>query len=472
MAREPEIHRESVVSQSNQGYPRRRFLLELLRASGMTAASVMAPGVLLAAGRHHQVQGIRLSAHEGQTRLVFDLTGPVEHSLFTLTDPHRVVIDIQGASARDLVVPSVPDSVVSRLRYAPRNNTDLRVVLDLRAQANPRSFVLRPGEGAGHRLVVDLQRQGSALVSAPAPQPQQPIRSMDQPAPRLREVVVAIDAGHGGRDPGAVGQGGTREKDVVLAIAQRLERLVAREPGMKPVMIRTGDYFLPLRDRIRRARDQRADVFISIHADAAPDRRVQGSSVYILSQGGATSEAARWLAERENAADLVGGVKLDDKDDVLASVLLDLSQTGTIEASATLADSLIGDLHRVGKVRSRRVERAGFAVLKSPDIPSVLVEAAFISNPAEERKLRTPAFQQSLAEALMGGLRSYFSNHAPPGTILAETRRGRHVIQSGETLSTIASRYQVSLNELRQHNNLSNDRISAGQVLVIPRRDS
>jgi N-acetylmuramoyl-L-alanine amidase len=457
------------LSQSPSDRLRRRFLRGLLSASGVTVASLLAPGVLWAAGRQ-RVEGIRLSSQEGQTRLVFDLSGPVEHSLFTLTDPHRVVIDIQGASAQGLSPPALSDTHVSRLRYAPRNETDLRVVLDLREQAVPRSFVLRPADGAGHRLVVDLQGR-TARAAAP---PSQPARSPAQrPAgERLREVIVAIDAGHGGRDPGAIGPGGTHEKEVVLAIAQRLERLVAREPGMKPVMIRTGDYFLPLRDRIRRAREQRADVFVSIHADAAPDRRVQGSSVYILSQGGATSEAARWLAERENAADLVGGVKLDDKDDVLASVLLDLSQTGTIEASATLADALIGDLHRVGKVRSRRVERAGFAVLKSPDIPSVLVEAAYISNPAEERKLRTAAFQQSLSEALMSGLRSYFANHAPPGTYLAETRRDRHVIRSGETLSGIASRYRVSLNDLRQHNNLSSDHVRVGQELVIPRRDS
>lgn len=457
------------MSQSPSDRLRRRFLRGLLSASGVTVASLLAPSVLWAAGRQ-RVEGIRLSSQEGQTRLVFDLSGPVEHSLFTLTDPHRVVIDIQGASAQGLSLPALSDTHVSRLRYAPRNETDLRVVLDLREQAAPRSFVLRPADGAGHRLVVDLQGRAARAAAAPS----QPARSSAQrPAgERLREVIVAIDAGHGGRDPGAIGPGGTHEKEVVLAIAQRLERLVAREPGMKPVMIRTGDYFLPLRDRIRRAREQRADVFISIHADAAPDRRVQGSSVYILSQGGATSEAARWLAERENAADLVGGVKLDDKDDVLASVLLDLSQTGTIEASATLADALIGDLHRVGKVRSRRVERAGFAVLKSPDIPSVLVEAAYISNPAEERKLRTAAYQQSLSEALMNGLRGYFANNAPPGTYLAETRRDRHVIRSGETLSGIASRYRVSLNELRQHNNLSSDHVRVGQELVIPRRDS
>jgi N-acetylmuramoyl-L-alanine amidase len=456
---------ESVLSQSPSDRLRRQFLRGAVRAFGATAASLLLPGALWAAGRQ-RVERVRLSAHEGQTRLVFDLSGPVEHSLFTLTDPHRVVIDIQGVGTRELSVPSVANSHVSGLRYATRNDRDLRVVLDLREQAVPRSFVLRPADGVGHRLVVDLQRRGGGPGQAP-----RTVRS-EQPGGRLREVVVAIDAGHGGRDPGAVGPGGTHEKDVVLAIAQRLERLVRQEPGMTPVMVRTGDYFLPLRERIRRARDQRADLFLSIHADAAPDRRVQGSSVYILSQGGASSEAARWLAERENAADLVGGVKLDDKDDVLASVLLDLSQTGTIEASATLADALIGDLHRVGKVRSRRVERAGFAVLTSPDIPSVLVEAAYISNPDEERKLRTTAFQQSLAEALMTGLRSYFDNHAPPGTHLAEARRGRHVIRSGETLSGIASRYRVSVSELRQRNNLSSDRIRVGQELVIPRRDS
>nr|WP_238375980.1 N-acetylmuramoyl-L-alanine amidase [Ectothiorhodospira magna] len=421
------------------------------------------PAAVLASGQA-AVRGLRTSVDDQMTRLVFDLSGPVEHTVFTLGNPDRVVVDLRGARAvSDLRVAS-SGGPLRGVRHAPRNDHDLRVVLDLSHPVTPRTFLLRPADGAGHRLVVDLQRAGAA-----DPAPVRPRQELT----RSRDVIVAIDAGHGGKDPGAIGPAGTFEKDVVLAIARRLDALVRREPGMVPVMIRTGDYFLPLRERINRARQHHADVFVSIHADAAPNARAQGSSVYMLSDRGASSEAARWLAQRENEADRrLGAVPINDKDDVLASVLLDLTQNGTLEASKTLADAMIGELHRVGKVRSPRVERAGFAVLRSPDVPSVLVEAAFISNPAEERKLRTPAFQQSMAEALLNGLRAYFDGHAPPGTLLAERRRGRHVIQRGETLSGIASRYQVPVSQLRAHNNLSSDTIRVGQVLEIPMRDS
>lgn len=439
---------------------RRRFLQCLLYASGMTVAGGWWPSAALA-GSQARVQSLRTSVDGEVTRLVFDLSGPVDHALFTLSEPDRVVIDMRKARLTgELRLRAESVGPLEGVRHAPRNEEDLRVVLDLSRPSNPRSFLLRPTDDSGHRLVIDLQQEGKGTAGSPA---------VGEERPRSRDVIVAIDAGHGGKDPGAIGPGGTYEKDVVLAIAKRLEVLVKREPGMKPVMIRTGDYFLPLRERIHRARQNHADVFISIHADAAPDARAQGSSVYMLSERGATSEAARWLAQRENEADSrLGAVPISDKDDVLASVLLDLSQTATLEASNTLADSLIRELHRVGKVRRARVERAGFAVLRSPDVPSVLVESAFLSNPHEERKLKTAAFQQSTAEALLGGLQDYFSRHAPPGTILAESRRGRHVIQSGETLSTIASRYQVSLGQLRRHNNLNGDMIRVGQILEIP----
>lgn len=451
-----------VVTGSINQARRRRFLRYLLCASGATMAGGWWPSTVLA-GSQTRVQALRTSVDGEVTRLVFDLSGPVDHALFTLSDPDRVVIDLRQARlSGELRLRDESKGPLEGVRHATRNDEDLRVVLDLSRPANPRSFLLRPTDDSGHRLVIDLQQEGAGTPEASP--------AVGEERPRSREVIVAIDAGHGGKDPGAIGPGGTYEKDVVLAIAKRLEKLVEKEPGMKPVMIRTGDYFLPLRERIRRARQNHADVFISIHADAAPDSRAQGSSVYMLSEGGATSEAARWLAQRENEADSrLGAVPISDKDDVLASVLLDLSQTATLEASNTLADSLIGELHRVGKVRRARVERAGFAVLRSPDVPSVLVEAAFISNPEEERKLKTSSFQQSMAEALLGGLQDYFSSHAPPGTILAENRRGRHVIQSGETLSAIASRYQVSLTQLRRHNNLNSDVIRVGQVLEIPR---
>lgn len=412
---------------------------------------------------------------DGQTtRLVFDMDGPADFSVFTLEGPDRVVVDLNGARALGpLEIVSNPRALVEGLRHAQRNGADLRVVLDLRAAGEAHSFVLLPAQGSPHRLVVDLtERPRSVPVAARVPDssPGTPVERLREP---LRDVIVAIDAGHGGHDPGAIGPGGTREKDVVLQIARRLVERVEREPGMRPVLIRSGDYFLPLRERINRARAAQADVFLSIHADAIHDRSVQGSSVYILSERGASSEAARFLAQRENSADLrLGGVPIESKDDSLTSVLLDLAQVGSLEASHSLATRLISEMHRVGKVRKPEVERANFAVLRSPDVPSVLIEAAFISNPAEERRLRTESFQNSLADAILTGLRAYFATHAPPGTMIAEGRLDRHIIRPGETLSVIASRYQMTVAELRAVNDLPSDRIYVGQVLQIPSRGS
>ncbi|AGA34418.1 N-acetylmuramoyl-L-alanine amidase [Thioalkalivibrio nitratireducens DSM 14787] len=445
---------------------RRRRFLQGLAGLGLGAA----PFTLWA---RPGVQRLRMSVDGSTTRLVFDMDGPADYDIFPLDSPHRVVVDLAGARVLNpLEVASNPRSLVAGVRYAQRNGTDLRVVLDLRAPVDPHSFVLLPAQGSPHRLVLDLTER-----AAPVPVARIAPETFAEPAERLREplreVIVAIDPGHGGHDPGAIGPGGTREKDVVLQIARRLAERVEREPGMRPVMIRTGDYFLPLRERIDRARAAQADVFLSIHADAIHDRRVQGSSVYILSDRGASSEAARFLAQRENSADLrLGGVPIESKDESLTSVLLDLAQSGTLEASHSLAQRLISEMHRVGKVRKPEVERASFAVLRSPDVPSVLVEAAFISNPSEERKLRTQSFQNSLADAILTGLRAYFSTHAPPGTLIAEGRRDRHIIRPGETLSAIAERYRMSVADLRAVNDLPNDRIFAGQVLQIPYRGS
>lgn len=403
------------------------------------------------------VNDIRLSYIDGVTRVVFDLSGPVEHRLFPLHDPERVVVDLDdaqmGQAAQDLdLIPSV----IQNIRHAPRDATNLRVVLDLKQHASLKSFLLPPTAGYGHRLVVDLSQSRQSVIVA------------DNTQARLRDVVVAIDAGHGGQDPGATGYYGTMEKNVVLAVAQELEELVAQEPGMRPVMIRETDVYLPLRERIDRAREQKADLFISIHADAAYSSSAQGSSVYVLSSTGASSEAARWLAERENAADFIGGVSLDDKDETLARVLMDLSQTATIEASITLADDILSSLRAVGPAHSEEVEQAGFLVLKSPDIPSVLVETAYISNPTDEKNLGSEAYRESLALAMLTGVREFFLDHPPPGTLLATIRRDRHVIRDGETLSAIAERYQVNVDRLRSHNALEDDTLHVGQVLLIP----
>lgn len=416
-----------------------------------------------AAAGQAEIQNARLWAAPDHTRVVFDTSGPVQHTLFTLSNPDRLVIDISNAAVtHPLSGLDFSKGVVEGIRSAARNGTDLRVVLDLRHGVRPKSFLLKPNEEYGNRLVIDLE-QGQATAQA-----REPVKRLQRDPADDRDVVIAIDAGHGGEDPGATGRNGTKEKDVVLAIARRLEALVKRTPGMRPVMIRDGDYYVGLRQRIAKAREARADMFISIHADAFRDSRASGASVFALSQRGASSEAARWLADRENASDLVGGVSLDDKDDVLASVLLDLSLTGTIEASLELGDYVLDQLKHIGRVHKRRVHQAGFVVLKSPDIPSILVETAFISNPHEERNLRDARHQEALAQSIMRGVAEYFDRHPPPGTRLARAASRRHIIERGDTLSAIAQRYDVSISSLRHANGMTRDVLHVGDVLTIP----
>ena len=409
-----------------------------------------------------QVQSARLWAAPDSTRVVFDVSGPVEHRLFTLKNPNRLVIDLSNAVIDDKLKQTLTSGgIVKKLRSGPRNKKDLRLVLDLNSPVKPRSFVLKPNEQYGHRLVIDLFSAGAAGKSVP--------KKVQASKPKqFRDLVIAIDAGHGGEDSGARGKKGTREKDAVLAIAKRLAALVKKEPGMKPVLIRDGDYYVGLRKRIEKARKHRADLFISIHADAFRDRRVQGSSVYVISRRGASSEMARWLAKRENAADLVGGVSLDDKDDLLAEVLLDLAQSATLEVSNQVADNVLSEMKRIGKTHKKHVQHAGFVVLKSPDIPSLLVETAFISNPSEEKRLKSSKHQQRVARAIMNGVRSYFTANPPVGTRLAKADARKHVIRRGDTLSHIAKRYGVSMTTLRTRNQLRNDRLLVGKVLEIP----
>lgn len=406
------------------------------------------------------VLGVRMWPAPDSTRVVFDVSGPVQYKVFRLDNPDRIVVDFSNAALKTrLPSPSQQDRITQRVRHAVRGQGDLRIVLDVSQQLEVKSFLLDPNEHYGHRLVLDLVKPQSA---------RDPIvtRSVQAPADSPRDIVIAIDAGHGGEDPGARGYAGNYEKDLVLAIARRLQHLVANEPGMRPVMIRDGDYFISLRNRTLKARAAKADLFVSIHADAFHDRRVRGSSLYVLSQGGASSEAARWLAERENASDLVGGVSLDNKDNVLKSVLLDLSQSATIEASFEAGDAILRHMSPLGRVHKPRVQQASFAVLKSPDIPSVLVETAFISNPEDESKLRNERHQHAVAEAIFRGLKDYFSKHPPAGTLYAANRR--HIISRGDTLSQLAQQYRVSVDNLRTANNLKNDVLRVGQVLQIP----
>jgi N-acetylmuramoyl-L-alanine amidase len=405
------------------------------------------------------VYGVRVWSGPEGTRVVLDLEAPVTHQVFLLDHPDRVVVDIDGA--RWTAMEPTPSGAVRAVRHGPQAQGRLRIVLDLVEPVQPRSFLVEPNEVYGDRLVLDLM---------PLQPPVTPAMHAT-PVEDDRAVIVAVDAGHGGEDPGAIGHRGTREKDVSLAMARALARLIGGEPGMQAALVRDGDYSVSLRRRIDIARANRADLFVSIHADAFTDARAHGSSVYVLSERGATSEAARWLAERENAADLIGGVSLDDKDDLLASVLLDLSQTATLSASMQAGAHVLTELGRVGNLRRSDVQQAGFLVLKSPDIPSILVETAYISNPQEERRLADPREQERIAKAILSGLRGYLLENPPPGTRLARRAADeplRYNVLAGDTLAAIADRFQVSVASLRNANALEDDRIRTGQVLAIP----
>jgi N-acetylmuramoyl-L-alanine amidase len=389
-----------------QRLPSRALIRALGWASLLLASlAIAAPAVT--------VKDVRLWAGPDATRLVFDLSAPVEHSVMTLQNPDRVVIDIAGARVEDAKALPEGQGFVKQLRVGAQGKGDLRFVIDLSSPASPRSFSVAPAASYGHRLVVDL----SPLA---ANAPPKVVKSADEA--HGRDVIVAIDAGHGGVDPGSIGKSGTREKNVTLAIARRLKERIDKEPGMRAVLTRDSDHFVEHRERIARARRQQADMFVSVHADSYRDRSVVGSSVYVLSARGASDESARWLADRENAADLVGGVSLDDKDSVLASVLLDLSQGASMSASFDAAQKVMDELDRIGNVTRRGVKSAGFLVLKSPDIPSILVETAFISNPTEEARLGSGRHQRRLAEAIFQGVRGYFYENPPPGTLVAQLR--------------------------------------------------
>ena len=356
------------------------------------------------AGRDATLTGVRISqSADDHTRVVFDLTGEFEHNLFTLADPHRIVIDLSNTRKSEAAdINSRQTSLLRGMRSASKDGGRLRVVLDLQGKVRPRSFALKPDGKSGHRLVVDLH----ATNLSPTPiQTSQQERSK-----RKDQFVIALDPGHGGRDPGAIGKNGTREKDIALAVSRRMKKLIDRTPGYQAILTREGDRFVSLRNRVKKAREAEADIFVSLHADSFHKSHVKGASVYALSLSGASSEAARWIAKKENSSDLIGGISLDDKDDLIASVLLDLSQSATIQDSLELGSDVLSHLGKVSRLNNNKVQQAGFAVLKAPDMPSILIETAFLSNPSEEKKLRNPKHQQKLAKAVFTGIQSHLKN--------------------------------------------------------------
>ncbi|MBW8313100.1 MAG: N-acetylmuramoyl-L-alanine amidase [Rhizobium sp.] len=431
--------------------------LSLAAFAGLSAASAQAA----------QLRGLSLVEGEDGTRAVLELSGPADYKLFTLANPDRLVLDLSRSSLAGGFKAPAPNGVVSGVRTGKPAEGDLRVVFDLGRGVQPRSRLEREGDSA--RLVVELLGSAPAVAGKPAP-----ARTVEDVIGKgERKLIVAIDAGHGGKDPGAIGPTRKFEKDITLAMARELAKQVNADPGMQAYLVRDGDVFIPLHQRYQRAREAQADLFISIHADAAHNRAANGASVYVLSLRGASSEAARWLADQENAADLVGGVELDARDKNLAAVLLDLSQNATMRVSDDVAGEVLASLKGVGKAHKPQIERANFVVLRSPDVPSMLVETGFISNPGEEARLSDPAYRSRMTSAIVGGVRNYFANQAPPGTWYA-ARQGtlggsrQHVVSRGETLSLIAARHGVPMNSIRAANRLKGDTVKVGERLTIP----
>lgn len=423
--------------------------------------------ILITSVNAAEVNSVRLSQKQDKTRIVFDISGTVEHKVFQLDNPRRLVIDLanvpQKPSLSHLKLKATP---ISKMRAAYRDGKNIRVVLDLKSAVTHKDFILKANDKFTNRLVVDLLRKN--------PTNSRSIEEFVQQSDR--KIVIAIDAGHGGIDPGALGPNRMREKIIVLQISKRLEKLFDKDPNFDGILVRTGDYFLAHRKRTQIARDKKADFFLSIHADAFTDPRANGASVYALSNKGATSEAARFLAKKQNNADLIGGataLNLDDKDELLAEVLLDLSMTATMSTSLEAGKHVLKQMGSVARLHKKKVEQAGFLVLKSPDIPSLLIETGFISNPKEARKLASADYQQRMAKAIYNGLDQYYSEHPPEGTRMAKVMNGkplRYIVARGDTLSEIAAQYKVSMNKIMRYNKMSSSAIRVGQEIAIPGR--
>ena len=379
-----------------------------------------------------QVVAARVWPATDYTRVTLESNQQLRYTLLSLKNPERLVLDLEGTEPSPSLAElngkiTADDPYIEKLRVARNRPGVMRVVLDLKTEVRAQAFTLKPIAEYGHRLVLDiypmvapdpllalLLGEGANRVPAPAEPGAAAASPAPAPKPRVaRLATVVIDPGHGGEDPGARGRGGSYEKDITLMIARRLKALIDAEPEMRAMLTREGDYYLPLQMRVDKARKVKADLFVSVHADAFVRPHARGSSVFALSERRATSEAARWLAKKENDADLVGGVNLDVKDRYLAQTLLDLSQTATISDSLKLGHHVLSELGAINTLHKARVEQASFAVLKAPDVPSILVETAFISNPEEERRLNDEAYQDKIARAVMNGIKRYFKKNPP-----------------------------------------------------------
>ena len=357
-----------------------------------------------------EIRALHVTDSAERIRATFELSVASDYKLFQIANPDRLVVDLNNTRLASGFTTPAGSGLLKDIRTGRHGKDGVRVVFDLSAAVQPKSFVQARGKDGAIWLIVDLYKSGKDGAA---------VKSVAALAAKPRDVVIAIDAGHGGVDPGATGAGGTHEKNITLAVARDLAKLIDKQPGMRVVLTRNSDVFIPLQQRYQKAREAKADLFVSIHADAYASGDARGSSVWILSPRGASSEAARWLADRENRADLVGGVSLDNKDNTLAAVLLDLSQGATLQASDAVAARVLHALAQIGPTHRGYVEKANFVVLRSPDVPSILVETAFITNPAEEKRLESPTQRRKLAVAILAGVHDYFESAPPPGTWFA-----------------------------------------------------
>ena len=410
--------------------PRRREVLKFA-AAGLTLLVSKVGAGATAAG---SILAVRVWPARDYTRVTLEHDRPISYSHLLVKDPERLVVDIEGIEFNS-VLQSLPAKIIDadpyiRLIRAGRNKPGVvRVVIELKGEVKPQVFALKPVGEYGHRLVLDLfpvepvdplmallDKPDGSAPKVEAKSADKASVEADRPEQKpdvARLVTIVLDPGPGGEDPGAIGRGGSYEKHVTLSVARRLKEKIDATPNMRSVLTRDGDYFIPLQSRVQKARRVQADLFVSVHADAFVKPTARGSSVFVLSETGASSSAARWLANKENSADLVGGVNLGVKDPYLARTLLDLSQTATINDSLKLGKDVLGELGRINTLHKGQVEQAGFAVLKAPDIPSILIETAFISNPEEEARLNDDAYQDRMAEAILRGIRRYFAKNPP-----------------------------------------------------------
>jgi N-acetylmuramoyl-L-alanine amidase len=432
--------------------------------------------VHIAQAAQNNIEGVRIAPSSDTTRVVFDMKTAPEFTYFTLTKPLRLVVDLQKTDKTfDFSQVANDGDLVKKLRYStPKNKSGARIVIELNRKAEPSLFAITPAGSFGHRLVIDLAdsqpNRSGALASTSSS-----VVIDDKSSPRDSNIIVAIDAGHGGRDPGSIGPAGTFEKHITLSVAKKLQAMINAEPGMKAIMTRSNDSYISPNRRPEIAREKKADLLISIHADAFSQPEPRGGSVWVLSMRRADTELGRWLEKSERHAELLGGAAevINDKSSerYLTETILGLSMDHSMASSHDIGNKVVDELKKVTSLHKRRPQAASFAVLTAPDIPSILVELGFISNPQEEKNLNWSKYRERLAKAVFSATKRYFKQTPPDGTLWAREKANNrtHKVRSGESLSLLAQRYNVKVSSIKAANDLNSDVVRVGQVLTIPR---